>query len=572
MLYAPRSITLSRYLLTLVAMLLLISSNPPDGIAQDTTPASVAEQLNTEENSAHHATMQQQMASALASGVFADATEDAAHTNRAGMSAPEGFAADDEFIEIIRRDENLPNTPATGYVPQDTEPDTTITITLDEGLAYLGNGVMYDGFRTSGSIPGPTIRVTEGDIVEMRVENTGSMPHGASIHAAYTQTSKYLADIAPGETKSVIFRAVYPGVFMYHCAPGGHAIPMHVMFGQYGMMVVEPRDQQYKLEEELGHGPDLEMFVLQNEFYTSGKDAVEENARYVTFNGEIFRYVNDPITAKPGDYVRLYFLNVGPNLLSTLHFVGIIWDYVYWQGHPEARMPGGQTVTAGPSDSWVIEFRVPPDEGAFTMLSHAVGSTSTGAIGLLVADPDADTPKTVLADGPMYSDDELDEMMENGDVRRVISPFKPGSEDIDRPVRYSGDTEEVVVEIKGNSFSPKIIDIEPGTKVTWINEDVFTAMAGEQSGAHNVAATSGPERFGSPMLDHAESWSYTFEEVGEYDYLCTPHPYMKGKVIVRESSDTGGVPAAVAWALIPALLALGVSAVAWRRTRTPQEE
>src|SRR5690606_31320260 len=106
---------------------------------------------------------------------------------------------------------------------------------------------------------------------------------------------------------------------------------------------------------------------------------------YVAYNGKLFRYVEDPIMVKPGDYVRIYYLNIGPNLLSTFHIVGIIWDYAYWQGHPAAKFAGGQTVTAGPSDSWVVEFRVPPDEGAYTLLSHAVGSTSRGAIGLMVA-------------------------------------------------------------------------------------------------------------------------------------------------------------------------------------------
>jgi nitrite reductase (NO-forming) len=467
---------------------------------------------------------------------------------------------DPDFIEIIERDANL-SIPATGYVDQDVEPDVSYTITLDEGLAYLGNGVVYDGFRTNGLVPGPTIRVQQGDIVEMIVENHGSIPHGASIHAAYTQTSKYLGEIAPGESKSVKFRATYPGVFMYHCAPGGHAIPMHVLFGQYGMMVVEP-NQQYKLEEELGHGPDLELFLLQHEWYASGKDAVEGNARYVTFNGEIFKYVKDPITAKPGDYVRINFLNVGPNLLSTFHLVGIVWDYVYWQGHPEAVLPGGQTVTAGPSDSWVIEFRVPPDEGAYTMLSHAVGSTSKGAIGLLVADRNADTPKTVMADGPEYSEDELASFLE--DANRVMSPFRPGSPDIDPPVSYGPDTDEVTVKIIGNSYYPKTIDITPGTTVTWINEDVFSFLAGEFSGIHNVVTTSGPVSFGSPMLAHAESWSYTFEEEGEYTYICTPHPYMEGVVNVREVETERDI-AGIMWPMIPALLALVVAVAAWRR-------
>jgi nitrite reductase (NO-forming) len=468
---------------------------------------------------------------------------------------------DNDFIEIINRDAGL-SIPQTSYVDQDIEPDVTVTITLDEGLAYLGNGVVYDGFRTNGQVPGPTIRVKQGDVVEMIVENTGTIPHGASLHAAYTQTSKYLGQIPAGQSRSIKFRATYPGVFMYHCAPGGHAIPMHVLFGQYGMMVVEPVDQTYRLEEELGHGPDLEIFLLQHEWYASGKDAVEGNPTYVTFNGEIFRYVKDPITAKPGDYVRIYFMNIGPNLVSTFHIVGILWDFAYWQGHPEAVLPGGQTITAGPSDSWVVEFRIPPDEGAYTMLSHAVGSTSRGAIGLLVADRNADTPKTVLADGPSYNEEALAAFKE--EAHRVMSPFKAGSPDIDPPAVYGNDTKEVTVKIIGNSYYPKILEITPGTTVTWINEDVFSYLAGEFSGIHNVVSTDGPTNLNSPMLAHAESWSYTFDEEGEYTYICTPHPYMEGKVTVRKS-DRDLDFAVIMWPMIPALIALGFAVAAWRR-------
>jgi nitrite reductase (NO-forming) len=442
-----------------------------------------------------------------------------------------------EFIDIIERDEGL-SIPPTSYVPQDVAPDHHFTISLDEGQTYLGQGVMYDGFLTNGGTPGPTLRVTEGDIVRITIENTGTMPHGASIHAAYTQTSKYVGKINPGESRSVTFRATVPGVYMWHCAPGGHAIPMHVLFGQYGMIVVEPKEKNYKLEQELGKEPDLTLYLLQNELYASGRDAVEGNPMYTSFNGQPFRYVEDPITAKPGDYVRIYYLNVGPNLVSTFHLVGIIWDYVYWQGHPDAWMAGGQTVTAGPADSWVIEFRMPPDDGAYTMLNHAVGSTSRGAIGLLVADADADTPKTILAEGPKWTEEELAEKAAN--ATRTISPFAPGAPGKgmaarpDRVVSYGPEVEEVVVEIIGNSYYPKVIEIEPGTKVTWVNEDVFTYMAGELSGAHNAVGIEGPKRFATPLLGHGETGSVTFEESGEYSYICTPHPYMKGRIIVRQ--------------------------------------
>lgn len=440
-----------------------------------------------------------------------------------------------EFIDIINRDARLP-IPPTSYMPQDSKYDKEITIELSEGEVYLGNGVIFKGFTTNDKIPGPTVIVNEGDVIKFTVVNKGTIPHGASIHAAYTQTSKYLGKIEAGESKSMIFRVNTPGVYLYHCAPGGHAIPMHIIFGQYGMMIVEPK-KQYKLEQMLGKKPDAEIYLTQHEFYSSGKDAVDGNPIYTAFNGKLFRYVEEPIAVKPGDYVRINFLNAGPNILSTFHIVGIVWDFVYWQGNPDAVFPGGQTVTAGPSDSWVIEFRAPPDEGSYLMLSHAVGSTDRGAIGILQVDKDAVTPVRILSDGPEYTEQEMADF--KAQSNRVISPFEPGTPDVDQPKVYSPNEKEVVVKIIGNSYYPKIIEVDKGTTVTWVNEDVFSYMDGEFSGIHNVITYEGDGTFASPLLAHTEKYSYTFDGVGDYKYMCTPHPYMKGEVRVRNMS--GGI-------------------------------
>lgn len=492
----------------------------------------------------------------------------------ASASASEGAPSDtapvpDDFIRIIERDNRLETRP-TSFVPQDTEPDVQVSITLSEGEVYLGNGVIYEGFTIDGGIPGPTIRVKEGDIVEFTVVNKGNIDHGASIHTAYTQTSKYLGAIAPGDSATVVFQANHPGVYMYHCAPGGHAIPMHVILGQYGMMIVEPK-QKFKLEEELGRGPDVEIDITQHEIYASGKDAVtgQGHPLYTMFNGKLFRYVEEPVMAKPGDYVRINFLNVGPNLLSTFHLVGIVWDYAYWQGNPENRLTGGQSVTAGPSDSWTVEFRVPPDEGAYTMLTHAVGSASRGAIGLLIADNEAERTPYTSQQGPVHSEEELADFREKS--VRIINSSAPGSPEIDVPKVYGQETDNVIIQIIGNSFYPKVIDIKPGTTVTWVNEDVFSYMEGEFSGIHNAVAVSGPENFTSPFLAHGETYSYTFEEIGENEYICTPHPYMKGIVRVSEpatvvATGNGGAPGYVSViALALALFAAFISYVAMIR-------
>ncbi len=456
--------------------------------------------------------------------------------------------------------------PPTSFVPQDTPADKSFTITLHEGKTYIGNGVVYDGFLIDGKVPGPTIIVDEGDVVEITVVNDGVVPHGASIHAAYTQTSKYLGSINAGETKSMRFRATYPGVFMYHCAPGGHAIPMHVIGGQYGMIVVRPAEVRYQLEKDLGREPDIELYLVQHELYASGKDGVDGIGAYTMFNGRLFRYVEEPILVRPDDYVRIYFLNMGPNLISTFHLVGIVWDYVYWQGHPEARWPGGQTVTAGPSDSWVVEFRIPPvEEGAYTMLSHAVGSASRGAIGLMVAQQEAATPREVLADGPSFDEDELAEMVSN--ATRIINPFGIGTHPVDAPVIYGSDVDEVVVTMIGNSYWPKVVQIAPGTRVTWINEDVFTYLAGEFSGIHNAAAIASPpgQGFVTPLLAHGESYTHVFTAEGTYNYICTPHPYMEGRVIVAGPGVTADDGWALSWVQVVAVAALVLAVIAVSR-------
>lgn len=519
--------------------------------------------------------------SAQANGVRADKEPSVGSQER---ELPD-FMNNAEFFEIVQRDYNLATRPYS-TVPQDAPVDKSFRIRMSEGAVYIGNGVVYEGFHMDGKIPGPTIIVDEGDVVEMSFINEGTIPHGASIHAAYTQTSKYVGKIGVGETKSVRFRAMMPGVYMYHCAPGGHAIGMHVIGGQYGMIVVKPKPGTYQLERELGHPPNLELYLIQHELYATGEDSIAGNPEYVLFNGKTFRYVEEPIMANPGDYVRINFLNPGPNILSTFHIVGIIWDYIYWQGNPEARMSGGQSVTAGPTDSFVIEFRMPPDEGAYTMLTHAVGSTNRGAIGLIVVDDEAqlEPHRTILADGPEFNEAEMRGYM--ADATRIIAPFGIGTHPKDEPVVFGPETKEVEISIIGNSFSPKVVKVAPGTTVTWTNEDVFTYMAGEYAGIHNVAGTSSPEGSDgliSPLLAHGESYSQTFTDEWTYDYICTPHPYMKGRVIVEApdyqlGAGEGSANAAVSPWILPLMglcLLLATGAIIGQRRSgdvTPYQE
>ena len=433
---------------------------------------------------------------------------------------------------IIDRDRNL-GIWATSYVVPGTKPDKKWSITLEEADVFLGNGVVYSGFTVSDSIPGPTLIAEEGDVIEFTAQNKGGIPHGVSIHAAYTQTSKYLGRIGAGETKSMLIQVNHPGVYMYHCAPGGHAIPMHTLNGQYGMIVVKPKTVKFKMDEVMGRGPDVEIYLLQHELYASGKDAIEGRAAYVLFNGKLFRYVESPIKVRPGDFVRINFLNAGPNLTSTFHLVGIIWDYAYWQGTPTPgnTFTGGQTVTAGPSDSWVVDFRVPPDEGAYLIVTHAFGSTTRGAIGILQAEKDAPRSPPVLAHGPVLSETEMEAV--KAKAVRTISPFRPGTEDLSNPYVLPAGQKKLRIQIIGNSYHPKVAVVPPGTEIEWVNEDVFAFFNGEFSGVHDVVTSEAPEHFSSKMLAHAERFSKVLTQKGSYTYYCTPHPYMEAVIRVE---------------------------------------
>jgi nitrite reductase (NO-forming) len=428
---------------------------------------------------------------------------------------------------------SYPGLPPTSYVPPGTPPTKRVKITMTQGEVALGQGVVYKGFLINNQIPGPTIILEENDIVEFTVENKGDVPHGVSIHAAYTQTSKYLGNIQPNETKKLTFRVPYPGVYLYHCAPGGHSIPMHTLFGQYGMIVVKPKTKQYAMERITGRKPDIEIYLLQHEIYGSGKDAIESKPLYVMFNGKLFRYVESPIKARPGDYVRVYFLNVGPNTMSTFHLVGIVWDYAYWQGHPDNVFVGGQSVLAGPTDSWVLDFRAPEDEGNYLIVTHTFGTATRGAIGILKVDSQAERDRVVLGDGPTMPQSEFEAYRKQ--AVRIVSPHDIGTPDVDIPYIAPKDQKKVTVRIIGNSYYPKVVHVPRGAEVEWINEDVFTYAEGEFAGIHNVFVSDGPERFASPLLGHAERFTHTFNTPGEYEYICTPHPYMKGKIVVYDA-------------------------------------
>jgi nitrite reductase (NO-forming) len=275
---------------------------------------------------------------------------------------------------------------------------TRVIVNLEvlEVVKPLADGVEYSFWTFGGSVPGKFIRVREGDEVEFNLNNHPSsrMPHNIDLHAVTGPGGGAAASMTPpGHASTFSFKAINPGLYVYHCATA--PVGMHVANGMYGLILVEPRG---------GLPPvDREYYVMQSEFYTTGKygeaglqpfsmeKAIAENPDYVVFNGAVGALSGDRgLQANAGETVRLYMGNGGPNLVSSFHVIGEIFDRVLHEGGTMANT-NVQTTLIPAGGSTVVEFRTEVP-GTFILVDHAIfRAFNKGALATLVVDGPADT-------------------------------------------------------------------------------------------------------------------------------------------------------------------------------------
>jgi nitrite reductase (NO-forming) len=239
------------------------------------------------------------------------------------------------------------------------------------------------------NVPGPVIRVKVGDTVRIRLINpeTNIMPHSVDFHASLVAWNDEMTDINPGEEKIYEFTADYAGVFMYHCGTAGAL--SHMLNGMYGLIIVEP---------EGGLAPvDREVFIVQNEWYLGPQgqtgDLQKANATvpepdFVVWNGIANQYKDNPIPVETGETVRAFVLNAGPNVDSSFHVVGTIFDEVIKEGVALKRGNegnwGSQAVDLAPAQGAIVEFHFAED-GLYPFVTHAFNFVAHGALGLFQA-------------------------------------------------------------------------------------------------------------------------------------------------------------------------------------------
>jgi nitrite reductase (NO-forming) len=274
-----------------------------------------------------------------------------------------------------------------------------VTVELE---ARLAEGTTFGYWTFNGKVPGPMLRVRVGDNVEVHLKNAdgSSMVHSVDFHAATgpgggaasTQTN-------PGEEKSFRFKALTPGLYVYHCATP--MVAHHIANGMYGMILVEP---------EGGLPPvDREYYVMQGEIYTDGsfgqhgsqefnvEKLLNERPEYFVFNGSVGALSNfHPMQAKVGETVRIYFGVGGPNFASSFHVIGEIFDKVYsFGGVTSEPLRGIQTVTVPAGGAVIAEFKVDVP-GNYTLVDHALARAERGLVGILHVEGQ---PNTDIFDG-----------------------------------------------------------------------------------------------------------------------------------------------------------------------------
>lgn len=274
-----------------------------------------------------------------------------------------------------------------------TEPATVrVTLTIKEVTAELAGGTTYDFWTFEGTVPGPMVRVMEGDTVELTLTNPpeSSIGHNIDLHAVNGPGGgAAVTTVNPGESKTFTFKALHTGVFIYHCAfpPPMH----HIAQGMYGAILVEPRG---------GLPPvDREFYVVQGDWYTagafgdqghqvfSGPKAMAEQPEYFTFNGHLAALTEMyPLQASVGESVRLYFGVGGPNVGSNFHIIGEIFDRVF-TGSPETYIANEESWYVPPGSASAFEFTV-DEPGEYLLVDHALYRVSKGAAGILTVSGD----------------------------------------------------------------------------------------------------------------------------------------------------------------------------------------
>jgi nitrite reductase (NO-forming) len=272
---------------------------------------------------------------------------------------------------------------------------------IEQEITIDNKGTTQAMWTYNGTVPGPVVRVKQGDTVEFKLTNdpANQNSHSMDFHAAVVDVLDEFSEIRPGETKEFTFKADHPGVFVYHC--GANSMAEHISRGMYGVIIVDPAEGYSDAYPE----PDREYVLVHGDLFEAGTSAEDRamNDKWsnVLVNGKVFHYdpVHDPnaaltMEAEPGERVRIFFVNAMINEAAALHPIAGIWDRVWDNGNPKNLSYGLQTVEVPPAHGLTLDI-VPPAgrDSNNAIVDHRMKHALNGGISVLMTYEGVDPKK-----------------------------------------------------------------------------------------------------------------------------------------------------------------------------------
>jgi nitrite reductase (NO-forming) len=410
-----------------------------------------------------------------------------------------------------------------------------VNLEVIEKEVEIAPDVTYKAWTFNGTVPGPMIRVRVGDTVEVRLANHGEVAHNIDLHAVTGPGGGAgVTTVNAGESSGFTFKAKAPGLYVYHCAAG--VVSDHIANGMYGAILVDPARGLPKV--------DREYYVAQGDVYTEGDTndpglqaldmakLFDERPTYVMFNGATTGVAGDnALQGDVGDRIRIYFINGGPNLTSSFHVIGEIFDRAWnWGAFSSAPVEDVQTITVPPGGATVVDFRLDVP-GDYKLVDHALGRVVKGAVGTLVA----------------TGDDNFDVFNPMGDKPggggHDMNPTPPPANGDNGSNGDNGDGSEapdetVVVTMTDNRFTPSAITVKAGTTVAFElpnqGKVPHNMRIADEDGDYDSddSVVSKPDII-SPGKTGTLTWKAP-DEAGSYPFRCDIHPVdMTGTITVE---------------------------------------
>lgn len=348
-----------------------------------------------------------------------------------------------ETAEIVGEEEAVLTLPPNVPPPIDRDHATKLIVNMEvvEEEMRLADGVTYMMWTFGGSVPGKFIRAREGDMIEFHLQNhpDNKLPHNIDLHSVNGPGGGAESTFtAPGRETVFTFRALNPGLYVYHCATA--PVGMHIANGMYGLILIEPAEGLPEVDKEY--------YVMQSEFYTRGdygerglqpfdmNRAIEEDPEYVVFNGSVGAMMHEQaITSERDEIVRLFVGNGGPNLTSSFHVIGEIFDKVYYEGgnHFQTNV---QTTAIPAGGSAMVEFETEVP-GEYILVDHAIfRAFNKGALATLAVSGEDDEN--------IFTGQQLDQVYqpEGGAIQDMpeVERIQPVAETLDERIQFGRET------------------------------------------------------------------------------------------------------------------------------------